>query len=106
MYKRQIRDFEENENTYSFNSLVKHDSWNFKPKGDYQRDEIIVFMYTSGNNSTQKGVMLTHHNLYTNASTFAQMHGLGPQDKLLLVAPVFHIATQTCICLLYTSRCV
>ncbi len=92
-----IRDFEENENTYSFNSLVKHDSWNFKPKGDYQRDEIIVFMYTSGNNSTQKGVMLTHHNLYTNASTFAQMHGLGPQDKLLLVAPVFHIATQTCI---------
>lgn len=65
-----------------------------KPAG---RDDVAVLMYTSGHTASPKGVMLTNHNLYSNASTFARCCKLTPEDRSLLVAPAYHAAAQTCV---------
>ncbi|MGB9802568.1 class I adenylate-forming enzyme family protein [Desulfofundulus sp.] len=61
------------------------------------REDVAEILYTPGNTGKPKGVMLTHSNLYSNASTFARFCGLTPRDKSLLVAPAYHSAAQTCV---------
>lgn len=90
-----IRPLEENPNFIPFHSLLEHNTKKFKLRENYQRDEVIEFIYTSGTTSTQKGVMLTHNNLFSNANAFTKLNNIVPEDILLLAAPAFHVATQT-----------
>ena len=47
--------------------------------------------YTSGTTGPPKGAMTTHRNVVFNAQTYRDWIGLGPQDVILGVAPLFHI---------------
>jgi long-chain acyl-CoA synthetase len=56
---------------------------------DLPADTLACLLYTSGTTARPKGVMLTHRNVIDNASQFARVH-FGPDDRLLVAAPVFH----------------
>jgi long-chain acyl-CoA synthetase len=48
--------------------------------------------YTGGTTGLAKGVMLTHGNLIANAWNTLTTMGLGPDDRYLVVSPMFHAA--------------
>jgi long-chain acyl-CoA synthetase len=50
---------------------------------------LAALLYTSGTTGRAKGVMLTHLNIWDNASQFARVH-FRPDDRLLVAAPLFH----------------
>ncbi|GAA4846924.1 class I adenylate-forming enzyme family protein [Saccharopolyspora rosea] len=54
-------------------------------------DDVAVLTYTSGTTGPPKGAMNTHRNVVFNAQTYRDWIGLGPEDVILGVAPLFHI---------------
>ncbi|MGV1003242.1 MAG: AMP-binding protein [Candidatus Nanopelagicales bacterium] len=55
---------------------------------------LAVLMYTSGSEGRPKGAMLSHGALLANAEALARLRNpaaLEPDDRLLLVLPIFHI---------------
>jgi long-chain acyl-CoA synthetase len=54
-------------------------------------DDLATIMYTSGTTGNPKGVMLTHHNLLSNASAALALAPRGPDDLLLSWLPYSHI---------------
>jgi Acyl-CoA synthetases (AMP-forming)/AMP-acid ligases II len=54
-------------------------------------DDVAFLTYTSGTTGPPKGAMTTHRNVVFNAQTYRDWIGLGPQDVILGVAPLFHI---------------
>lgn len=59
-------------------------------------DQLAEIIYTSGTTGFAKGAMLTHNNLYSNAETFSELLSCTPEERILIVAPIFHSAAQTC----------
>ncbi len=57
------------------------------PKGG----DIAVLTYTSGTTGVPKGAMNTHANMAFNSQTYRDWMGLGAEDSVLGVAPLFHI---------------
>lgn len=57
------------------------------PKGE----DVAILTYTSGTTGVPKGAMNTHANLAFNSQTYRDWMGLGPDDAVLGVAPLFHI---------------
>ncbi len=55
-------------------------------------DDIAGLFYTGGTTGRSKGVMLTHKNLIINAMQSAPLLNCLPGDRILHVAPMFHIA--------------
>jgi long-chain acyl-CoA synthetase len=53
--------------------------------------EIAFLTYTSGTTGPPKGAMTTHRNLVFNAHTYRDWIGIGPDDVILGVAPLFHV---------------
>jgi len=54
-------------------------------------DDVAVLTYTSGTTGPPKGAMNTHRNVVFNAQTYRDWIGLGGDDVILGVAPLFHI---------------
>jgi long-chain acyl-CoA synthetase len=54
-------------------------------------DDVAFLTYTSGTTGPPKGAMTTHRNVVFNAETYQDWIGIGPQDVVLGVAPLFHI---------------
>ncbi|NLB90938.1 MAG: AMP-binding protein [Clostridiales bacterium] len=50
----------------------------------------INMQYTSGTTGFPKGVMLTHHNITNNGQFIGDRMKFTPQDRLLIVVPLFH----------------
>lgn len=55
-------------------------------------EELAGLFYTGGTTGRSKGVMLSHGNLVANAFHTQIMSPLGPNDRYLLSAPMFHAA--------------
>jgi long-chain acyl-CoA synthetase len=54
-------------------------------------DDIAFLTYTSGTTGPPKGAMTTHRNVVFNAQTYRDWIGLGADDVVLGIAPLFHI---------------
>jgi long-chain acyl-CoA synthetase len=54
-------------------------------------DDVAFLTYTSGTTGPPKGAMTTHRNVVFNAQTYRDWIGLGDDDVVLGVAPLFHI---------------
>jgi long-chain acyl-CoA synthetase len=53
--------------------------------------DLAMLTYTSGTTGNPKGAMSTHANVAFNSQTYRDWIGLGPDDVILGVAPLFHI---------------
>eukprot|EP00906_Rhabdomonas_costata_P037548 RCo052903 len=62
-----------------------------KPGVGVQPSDVALFLHTSGTTSRPKGVPLTHRNLATSVRNIARTYELTPQDRTLLVMPLFHV---------------
>ena len=49
-----------------------------------------VLLYTSGTTSRSKGVLLSHQSVLTNARQVLERTRLGPEDRLLVIMPIFY----------------
>lgn len=56
-----------------------------------QPESIALFLHTSGTTSRPKGVPLTHANLVVSLTNIANTYELTPDDRCLLVMPLFHV---------------
>jgi long-chain acyl-CoA synthetase len=57
------------------------------PRGD----DIAVITYTSGTTGKPKGALNTHRNVCTGGDAYCRWFGLGADDAILGVAPLFHV---------------
>jgi long-chain acyl-CoA synthetase len=61
------------------------------PDPELGPDDVAFLTYTSGTTGPPKGAMTTHRNVVFNAQTYRDWIGIGPDDVILGVAPLFHI---------------
>ena len=54
-------------------------------------DDVAFLTYTSGTTGPPKGAMTTHRNVVFNAQSYRDWIGIGSDDVILGVAPLFHI---------------
>jgi long-chain acyl-CoA synthetase len=58
-------------------------------------ESVAAILYTSGTTGHPKGAMLSHRNLTANAASVAQALGFDPNDRVLVVLPLFHAFAAT-----------
>lgn len=63
-------------------------------------EDDAVFVYTSGTTGIPKAAVLTHHNLISNVDSCQKHLSLVPEDRFLLVLPMFHSFCLTVNCIL------
>jgi long-chain acyl-CoA synthetase len=78
------------EGSLSFDALMSEAGPEFAFVDRDDRD-LAVIMYTGGTTGRPKGVMISHGNLYWNATTLAGMADVEPGDMSLLALPVSHL---------------
>ncbi len=61
------------------------------PDSTPQPDDLAVLMYTSGTTGRPKGAMITQRALAYSSQTYRDWIGLTAEDRILAVAPLFHI---------------
>ena len=54
-------------------------------------DDVALFLHTSGTTSRPKGVPLTHANVLQSSGNIAAHYALTPDDRSLVVMPLFHV---------------
>jgi long-chain acyl-CoA synthetase len=64
-------------------------AWGVHPRPT--RDDVAAIIYTSGTTGRPKGAMLTHGNVLFNIESTLAGHGLRPDDRHLLIVPLFHV---------------
>jgi acyl-CoA synthetase (AMP-forming)/AMP-acid ligase II len=62
------------------------------PVRDVKSQDDLFQLYTSGTTGHPKGAVLTHQSVTTHILQMALVHNVQPGERLLLVAPVFHVA--------------
>jgi long-chain acyl-CoA synthetase len=64
---------------------------------DSRDGDLALLLYTSGTTGNPKGVMLTHHNLRTNALAVAELYRPQPQTMTLHILPLSHSFGVLCM---------
>ncbi|MED1202454.1 fatty acid--CoA ligase family protein [Heyndrickxia acidicola] len=64
---------------------------------DTDTDDVAVILYTSGTTGKPKGAMLTHKNLYSNASDISNYLKINDQDRVITTLPMFHVFSLTVV---------
>ena len=59
-------------------------------------DDVAFLCYTSGTTGPPKGAMVTHRGTVFSSQNFRDMRGLGRDDVVFAVAPLFHITGLIC----------
>ena len=54
-------------------------------------DDTAALLYSSGTTGKPKGIMLTHHNLFSNMQSLQEAWGFSAEDRLLHALPIFHV---------------
>jgi malonyl-CoA/methylmalonyl-CoA synthetase len=74
---------------------------------DLSMNDVAAILYTSGTTGRSKGAMLTHGNLYANASSLRNAWHYTAEDVLLHALPIYHthgLFVATNLCLLSGAR--
>jgi long-chain acyl-CoA synthetase len=58
-------------------------------------DDTAIILYTSGTTGKPKGAMLTHKNLYSNASDVGAYLKMNHDDRVITTLPMFHVFCLT-----------
>lgn len=59
-------------------------------------DSVVLLQYTSGTTAFPKAAMLAHGQVLRNAFQMAGRAGIGPEDRVLSVMPMFHVGGSVC----------
>lgn len=62
-------------------------------------EDPAAIMYTSGTTGRPKGVVIDHSGLVNKSLSSIERQGLGPDDRLCLFFPLFHMFGNTCVAL-------
>lgn len=54
-------------------------------------EDIALIIYTSGTTGYSKGVMLSHHNVISNAKQITSVLEIDTNDRAMLILPLFHV---------------
>jgi len=79
------------EGTVDLLELVESHRGERPPEPTLSADDVAFLTYTSGTTGPPKGAMNTHRNVTFNSQAYRDWIGLGPDDVLYGVAPLFHI---------------
>jgi long-chain acyl-CoA synthetase len=64
------------------------------PARDMEPSAPAAILYTSGTTGRQKGATLSHLNVVSNVLAVQRYMRMGPEDRLLVTLPLFHVAAQ------------
>ncbi|WHY02042.1 fatty acid--CoA ligase family protein [Neobacillus sp. DY30] len=78
----------------SFTDVVASGDLSFKGP-ELKDDDTAIILYTSGTTGKPKGAMLTHKNLYSNASDVGSYLRMNDQDRVITTLPMFHVFCLT-----------
>ena len=64
------------------------------PARDMEPSAPAAILYTSGTTGRQKGATLSHGNVVSNVRAVQRYMRMGPEDRVLVTLPLFHVAAQ------------
>ena len=62
---------------------------------ELKEDDMAAIIYTSGTTGNSKGVMLSHKNICSNATSARQLHPIDENDRFLSILPLSHTYENT-----------
>ncbi|MGG1688087.1 fatty acid--CoA ligase family protein [Pseudalkalibacillus sp. NRS-1564] len=78
----------------TFTNMIE-DQGRSLPEITINEDDLAVILYTSGTTGKPKGAMLTHRNIFSNASDTGSYLQISSQDVVITALPMFHVFCMT-----------
>jgi long-chain acyl-CoA synthetase len=80
----------------SFTSVLGKGDPGFKGE-EVDENEVAIILYTSGTTGKPKGAMLTHKNIYSNATDVGSYLRMNEDDTVITALPMFHVFCLTVV---------
>jgi long-chain acyl-CoA synthetase len=78
----------------SFTTIIGLGDHTFQ-QPEIDEEDIAVILYTSGTTGKPKGAMLTHKNMFSNASDVGEFLNITNKDRVIATLPMFHVFCLT-----------